>query len=355
MRELRIRTSQGTYPVRTASGSVSELATQAHTVILDENVDYCMRDAVVTSRIVLSGSEDIKTIAGVEQLLGLMHEGGLRRGDRVAAVGGGTIQDVVTFAASVYMRGLPWTYAPSTAMSMLDSCLGGKSSINVGNVKNLVGNIYPPTEVVIDLSLAETLSAEAKIAGLAEAVKICFARGPRFFAEFRELATTAEEFANDEASAHLVAHTLSCKQWFIEIDEFDQKERQLLNFGHTFAHALEAAAGFRLSHGVAVAVGVLAAIRHPAAASTSESASLDAFCLRLLAPLRGALKSTAELLNWETFHRAFSADKKHSQSTLRLILPASSGAVEVREFSRSEGEIAKASSSLDRALKDVII
>ena len=177
----------------------------------------------------------------------------LTRGGSVIALGGGIVQDLGTMAASVYMRGVRWAYAPTTLMSMADSCIGGKSSLNVSGVKNLAGNIYPPASVVVDPDFITSLEVEDVAAGLGEAVKIAFCAGPEVFASF---------LRHYEDRAHwepLIEGVLTAKKWFIEIDEFDHAERRLLNFGHTFGHALEAATDFSVNHGVAVIMGMLAA------------------------------------------------------------------------------------------------
>ncbi|WP_448629983.1 3-dehydroquinate synthase [Cellulomonas soli] len=187
-----------------------------------------------------------------------MREAGVRRGDHVVAVGGGVIQDLATFVTDVYMRGLPWSYVPTTLMAMADSCIGGKSSINVGDVKNLVGGIYPPSAVVVDPDFLASLSATARAAGFSEAAKIAFCRGPETFDGYL---AAYDGFEGDPDA--LIDLVLRAKRWFVEIDEHDRKERRLLNFGHTFGHALEVAVDHRISHGLAVAFGVLCATRHP--------------------------------------------------------------------------------------------
>jgi 3-dehydroquinate synthase len=156
------------------------------------------------------------------------------------------------------MRGLTWSYLPTTMLSMADSCIGGKSSINVGKYKNLVGMIYPPEEVLIDPDFAQTLSDEQFVEGLCEAVKICFCRGNEAFNHY--IACKAGPGMSGKALEDVLGLTLEAKRWFIEIDEFDKAERLLLNFGHTFGHAIESATNFRVSHGCAVGMGMLCAI-----------------------------------------------------------------------------------------------
>lgn len=322
-----MRSSAGSYPVTIGSAGALETAVGAASVIV---VDAAVADALpATDRPIvrMAADEATKTLAGCEQLVLTLQEAGVRRGDSLLAVGGGVVQDVATFVASIYMRGLPWTYAPTTLMAMADSCIGGKSSINAGPVKNLVGNIYPPQRVVVDERFLETLPPAAVAAGLAEAVKIAFCRGPEAFAGYLD---HHERFVTQPMA--LVHHVLSAKQWFVEIDEHDQKERRLLNFGHTFGHALEVAVGHRTSHGAAVAVGVLCALEHPAAASTDDVARLRAHCRELLDDVPD-LPVALECFDAVAFERAFRGDKKHRAGAFRLILPAADGGVSEVETS----------------------
>ena len=188
-------------------------------------------------------------------LLGEMREAGARRSTHLVAIGGGIVQDLATFAAQMFMRGIDWTYVPTTLLGMADSCIGGKSSLNVGRFKNLAGSYFPPRKVVVDPRFIATLPDEDVAGGLAEAAKITFCRGPREFATHRAL---YDQFPH--TARELLHHTLAAKQWFIEVDEFDRAQRRQLNFGHTFGHALEAGTAFAISHGTAVALGVRCAI-----------------------------------------------------------------------------------------------
>lgn len=282
----------------------------------------------------VDADEEHKTLGYAEALLVRCFESGARRGTRLLAVGGGVVQDLATLVASLYMRGLPWSYAPTTLMAMADSCIGGKSSINAGSAKNVVGNIYPPTDVTVDPSFLATLGQEEIVAGLSEAVKICFCRSPQSFEEYLGL---FERYTKDPASVSaLLNHVLSAKKWFVETDEFDAKERRLLNFGHTFAHAIESSTSFAVNHGVAVAVGMLAAVRLAKMdGPISEAAErLAAHCHELLALVPG-LGNRLAGLDETVFERAFRGDKKHTATTFRLILPGPG--VGVREVATENG------------------
>ncbi len=353
-REMLIHSSAGNYVVRIGEG-LSGVATEASdALIIDEVVQREVLQITHDALIVVAGNEQTKTFKGCESILGNLHALGVKRGAHVTAIGGGAVQDAATLVASLYMRGLSWSYVPSTAMSMLDSCLGGKSSINVGSIKNLAGNIYPPTSVYIDPLLAQTLPLNAKIAGLAEAVKICFTRGRSEFVRYLELAMPAADFGTHTSTEDLVAHVLETKQWFIEIDEFDKRERQLLNLGHTYAHALESATSFAISHGVAVAIGILAALSNPHAARNHETRMLETYVQELLGPLSDSLGPLLHRIDWETFDQAVTADKKGTSDEIRLILPALEGGVQLVALprdSRSMGTIRESMKHATEAVK----
>lgn len=350
--DLLITSSRGDYPVRIAPGAFRAL------------LDDCPGDPVIADAffaadlvdvgdrlIVVEAAEGNKTLAGAERIIEALRDMGIGRGDRVVAVGGGIVQDVATLATSLYMRGIPWTYVPTTLLGMADSCIGGKSSINVGPYKNLAGNFHPPIEIVIDPHFIRTLSPEDRIGGMCEAMKISFCRGPEAFERYLRLQSVAEG-GGAAAQAELLAHVLGCKQWFIEVDEFDQKERRQLNFGHTFAHALEAATSFKVSHGVAVGVGVVAADHLAVECGLPGAPALHEHALGLLArvPDLGARLADVDAA---AFAKAFMLDKKHGPDGVHVIIPAASGATEERVLPGDDGTMTMVRHALDAAISEV--
>jgi len=354
MSELTVRTSEGSYVVVIDDNAMDRAIEVADVAIVDANVAQAVELPPNIPSIEVVASEKLKTLAGCERIVLQLRALGATRGSCLLAVGGGTVQDAATFAASIYMRGIPWMYAPTTLMAALDSCIGGKSSINAGPAKNLIGNIYPPQSVHIDPSFAATLTPEMTVSGLAEAVKICYAGGADAFDRYLELARGS---AGPVVTSELVEHVLSVKRWFVEIDEFDRGERRFLNFGHTFAHALEAAVEFSIPHGVAVAVGVRAALRHPAAEAGSRARLLDDYSARLLADIRPIVRDALDRLDASAFKQAFSSDKKHTSSAFVLVLPGPENAdlpLRLVERPKSTAEIDVALSCLRDAMKETV-
>lgn len=350
MYEMSVRTSRGAYDILVGGDILSERSREHSLLIVD---------SVIAGQFVLSGSvmeveatEPTKTLSGVEEIVIGMHSHGIRRDSSVMAVGGGVVQDIVTLAASIYMRGIPWAYAPTTMMSMLDSCIGGKSSINVSGVKNLVGNIYPPSQVVVDVAMAQTLSMEARISGYAEASKICFAAGPEAFREYLALIVPPGDFGGDRyfsESAKITHHVLATKKWFVEVDEFDRRERLLLNFGHTFGHALESAVGFSIPHGVAVAIGMSAAVEfcgHRASLVQDLRTYIDSMASALPVEFLDRLNAP----DWDVFARVIQSDKKGSRSEMRFVLPDEAGRLALVSLDRNDRNLRSAVGATEAAL-----
>jgi 3-dehydroquinate synthase len=321
LRDLQIRSAVADYCV--AFSTLTDLSQWC------PSADLLLVDAFFRDRLALPDSIPVLWIEATEEAKALqetlplfvaLKQAGLSRSSRVTAIGGGVVQDIATFVASLFMRGISWSYVPTTFLGMADSCLGGKSSINVGPYKNLIGNFHPPSQIDILPVFARTLPAVELAGGAAEAAKIAFCRGADAFAAYERLAEPVLRGDwQEQQLAELLHATLSVKQWFIETDEFDQAERRLLNFGHTWGHALESATVFAVPHGLAVAIGMMASIcftNHQV-----SSSGLLQHCLALLRPV--VTPSQLEGFDTERFSMAFRADKKHSPGHYHLIVPAS--------------------------------
>lgn len=270
--------------------------------------------------IVIAADEHAKSLDRIGAIVTALRRAGATRDTMLVAVGGGVVQDIVTFVASIYMRGVRWTYVPTTLLAMVDSCIGGKSSINVGEFKNIVGTFHPPVEIVIDPELTGTLNIEQRAAGLCEAAKICLCRSAEDYAAYR--ADDATTDSDTETLTRVIERSLRAKAWFIEVDEFDRAERLVLNFGHSFGHAIEAASGFRVSHGIAVGLGMLAAIEVGRTMGRTYNAAVAEFADHIRELLRAVpdLPAIIASLSGDDLMRALQSDKKHSQSHYALIL-----------------------------------
>lgn len=308
MRDLfEVRTSTGGHPVRLSDAPLAEVvAGIGGQVVIADRFFAGQFDATVW----IDTVEESKDLARMPATIEACRRAGLTRDGSIVAVGGGVVQDIACFVASTYMRGVAWSYVPTTLLAMVDSCIGGKSSINVGEFKNLVGTFYPPTEVVIAPAALSTLPDIHLAAGKAEAAKIAFARSREVFDEFLGL-----DSADDAA---LIALSLGAKKWFVETDEFDRAERLLLNFGHSFGHALESCTDYAVPHGVAVGVGCLAAVEM-SGAHAPRAGALRQHMHAILDPL-GTLPEALGKVGRDAFFRYWGSDKKHSAARYRPIL-----------------------------------
>jgi 3-dehydroquinate synthase len=316
-------------------------------------IDSFFQDSFKSSKTFsINSNEGNKNLMTVENIIKFFKSQGVVRDDKIMAIGGGFIQDISTLATSLYMRGIGWIFIPTTLTAMIDSCIGGKSSLNVGSQKNLIGNFWPPIKIEIDPKFLETLPMEDKIAGLAEASKICFARNAETFTEFLDNPSNLDPQDNDE-TLNLINLSLLAKKWFIEIDEFDIKERKLLNFGHTFGHALESATNFKINHGVAVAIGMLAESIHPNSGNSKINTFLIEYLTKLLAPIRNYIEKGLADIDWEEFDRQIVSDKKNTNSEFMLILPDSNGALQVSSFSKNEKNLRQNRDSMIEIMEKV--
>jgi shikimate kinase / 3-dehydroquinate synthase len=238
--------------------------------------------------------EAAKSVAEAERLWRALE---LDRGSTLVAVGGGSTTDVAGFVAATYMRGIEWIPVPSTLVGQVDAAIGGKVGIDVPEGKNLVGAFHWPKETVVDTALLATLPEDERLNGLAEVVKTGLLAGePLWELDLEEQVRRCAAF----------------KAAICLRDPLDRGEREQLNLGHTFAHALEAAAGYRLPHGRAVALGLLAALRLSGLDDDARTVE------ELLSPAPVTVGRDAA---WAALRR----DKKTRDGRVRLVLLESPG------------------------------
>jgi 3-dehydroquinate synthase len=197
--------------------------------------------------------EESKKLAVIEDLAGQLLEAGIDRSGFILAIGGGVVCDVVGFLASIYMRGIRCGYISTTLLSQVDASTGGKTGVNLGHTKNMIGTIRQPEFVICDPSMLETLSQEEFLSGLAELIKTAIIGDPELF-ELIENSVDDIMSRNSLLMTLLIAKSVRYKGLVVSEDEREAGLRRILNFGHTFGHAIELQRGFR--HGYAVAYGM---------------------------------------------------------------------------------------------------
>jgi 3-dehydroquinate synthase len=259
---LTIRSGQGDYPVSfpaSVAAAVGELEAGDQTFFLvDEHVADLYSDQLgelLASRPThrVPASEDEKTLEGVGRFLTFLQDNNATKQAEIVAIGGGIVQDIATFAAHLYYRGIRWAFLPTTLLAMCDSSIGAKCGINLNRFKNQLGVFQSPSRVVIALDFLDTLADADVQSGYGEIVKLLLT-GSREDFDILVDAVDGGGLRNDRL-AELIQRSLRVKQGVIEEDEYEGDLRRILNYGHTFGHALEALTEHAIPHGTAVAWG----------------------------------------------------------------------------------------------------
>jgi len=206
--------------------------------------------------IVVKAGEEHKQQSTVDAILNQLIVLEADRKTFIVGVGGGVVTDMAGYAASVYMRGVPFGFVPTTILAMVDAAIGGKNGVDVGAYKNLVGTIRQPQFLLYDYSFLQTLPHEQWVNGFAEIIKHACIKSKDLFNWLKD--KSVDFFKNDAAAlATLIEKNVQIKSTIVTSDEFEQGERKLLNFGHTFGHALENEN--KLLHGHAISIGMMIA------------------------------------------------------------------------------------------------
>jgi 3-dehydroquinate synthase len=285
--------------------------------------EAALSEAGISSvRIIVPEGEKSKSFRVFERVCETLIAERIERGDVVVALGGGVVGDLAGFASAVVRRGLEVAQVPTTLLAQVDSSVGGKTGINSQHGKNLIGAFQQPILVLADTALLDTLSARQFRAGYAEVVKYGLLGDAAFFAWLE--ANWRDVFAGGAAREHAIAVSCRAKAGTVARDERESGERALLNLGHTFGHALEAATGFsdRLLHGEGVAVGMALAFAFSARRGLLPASEAERVANHLTAVgLPTRLSDIAgELPGPEGLLELMAQDKKVKRGKLALIL-----------------------------------
>ena len=262
MRRVEVALAASPYPVLIGPGALGELGgflSGTAVVIADQAVPQLPELSLPT--ILIEGGERAKSMAGLEALLAGLEKNRVGRDGTVVAVGGGTVGDLAGFAASIWLRGVALVQVPTTLLAMVDSAIGGKTGINTASAKNAIGTFWQPRAVLADTRYLATLPPEHLEGGWAEVVKYAMTLDPGI--------------ADLEDLEEVVERSVRCKAEVVAADEREAGPREVLNFGHTVGHAIEAASGYSIHHGRAVAAGMRAAARISAALGLCDPSLVD--------------------------------------------------------------------------------
>ncbi|MBZ9678295.1 3-dehydroquinate synthase [Mesorhizobium sp. ES1-1] len=310
---------------RRLPGTRAAIITDANvaTVHLDALEAGLDRDGIQAAVIVLPPGEKTKSFAHLEEAVDGVLGARLERGDVVIAFGGGVIGDLAGFSAGIVRRGMNFVQIPTSLLAQVDSSVGGKTGINSARGKNLVGVFHQPKLVLADTGVLDTLPMREFRAGYAELAKYGLIDRPEFFAWLEQNWTRV--FAGGPERAEAIAEACRAKAEVVARDEFETGDRALLNLGHTFGHALEAAThydGARLVHGEGVAIGMALAHRFSSRlnlASPDDAARVEAHLRAVGLPWRMA-DVPGDLPDADALLAFIAQDKKVSRGALTFIL-----------------------------------
>ncbi|MCC5791001.1 MAG: 3-dehydroquinate synthase [Legionellaceae bacterium] len=337
LRQLDIQLAQACYPVFIGQGLLTDASVLApyikgSQVLLVSNTTIAPLYLADVQRslparqidtLVLPDGEDFKTLEILSRIYDRLISRKHHRDTTIVALGGGVIGDICGMAAATYQRGVNLIQLPTSLLAQVDAAIGGKNGINHPQGKNMMGSFYQPNAVLIDTNTLETLPQRELRAGMAEVMKYAFLRGSAMWEWVADF-IACDGLASLSNIDHLITESCRIKAEFVMADEKEQSIRALLNFGHTFAHALETATAYRRwLHGEAVAIGMVCALR----LSYHKGYCAEALIGQLIDWLqRCGLPHAipADIDRAEVLKRMWS-DKKIEKDRLRFILCRSAG------------------------------
>jgi 3-dehydroquinate synthase len=344
--ELTVGLGERSYPILIGSGTLARLGGALTSVRFPKRVAVVTNGTVEplyggivrqsltengfrVEQVVLPDGEEHKNLRTLETIYDFLIERSFDRTSGLLALGGGVIGDMTGYAAATFLRGVPFAQVPTTLLAQVDSSVGGKTGINHRLGKNLIGAFYQPRLVHIDVATLGTLPAREFAAGLAEVVKYGVIRDRRFFDWLGDQAGALRRL-DESALVRAVKRSCEIKRDIVELDETETSVRAVLNFGHTFGHAVETLTGYgRYLHGEAVAIGMVVAAEaaHELGLCTREDAAairrlIASFDLPVLPPP----------LPFDDCLRAMGRDKKVREGVLRLVLNVGIGDCTMREI-----------------------
>ena len=321
--DFKVKSSVHDYEVKFVNDAPNILKNEIQdgdVIIIDNNVRKLYPDLLkgLDSNIIVIGidaREDKKSYKGLIPIIQDLINNGFRKNHRLIGIGGGIIQDITAFTASIMYRGVKWIFFPTTLLAQGDSCIGSKTSINFGEYKNQIGGFYPPNKIFINLEFLNTLSEADLQSGLGEMSHYFIVAGEKDFKEYKM--DYEDALTDNNILAKMISNSLKIKKSYIEIDEFDQHKRQVFNYGHSFGHAIESLTDYAVPHGIAVSFGMdMANFISVKRKFLKNSVRLE------IRDLLRRIWSGYDISNLklDKFAMALSKDKKNVGKELRLIL-----------------------------------
>jgi shikimate kinase/3-dehydroquinate synthase len=337
---LRVHAREGSYPIemRASPGgwiadAIAAVSPGARLAVISDTTVAALHAAVLVRDLsqldrpvtlhTFAPGEGSKTLATAAQLYDELLGAGLARADAVVALGGGVVGDVAGFVASTFLRGVSLVQVPTTTLAAVDSSVGGKTGVNTPRGKNLVGTFHAPRAVLVASSHLATQSVRQHAAGLIEALKMAAALDA---VAFEAMVSDLQAVLGFDAAAlaRTISRAVGLKAGVVGRDERERGERAVLNFGHTVGHAIETGEAYRLLHGEAVGLGMLAEASWAEAEGLAEG---------VVAPLAAALSALGAPTQWRDAHIDFAAmaiDKKRQGGGVRLPIVRRIGTYELK-------------------------
>ena len=333
--KMKIKSRSGTYkvhfdatfePLSTINPDKTHILISPH--VFDQYLAVLPWQVAGSRSIVqISSAEENKALSQIPLYCEVLLNNGFKRNHKIICIGGGVTMDIASFVSQILFRGCDWEYWPTTLLSMADSCIGSKNSLQIGKYKNQVGTYYPPKNVYINPVFLSTLKQIDILNGWGEILKVHAIAGPKQFDWVAKILPAGE--------SSLIKSALEIKKKLIEKDEFDQGPRLVLNYGHSFGHALETASDFTIPHGIAVMIGC--------ACANHVSASLglttiyhtmrmnNVFCKYYMKFYDDISKICVS-----TLIDALRMDKKNRDEYMRLVMPDMKGIIKVMHIKDSK-------------------
>ena len=260
--------------------------------------------------------EEAKSADAAAALWGVLGHCGLTRSDAIVGMGGGTVTDLAGFVAATWLRGVTVVHVPTTLLAMVDAAVGGKTGINTAEGKNLVGAFHSPTGVLCDLAMLTTLPAKELVSGMAEVIKCGFIADPVIL-DLVEADPRSVRRGDGPAVRELIERSVAIKALVVTEDLKEASLREILNYGHTFAHAIEQVESYSWRHGEAVSVGMVYAAELALLAGRLDAVVVDRHRSVLAAV---GLPTSYRGGRWPELHKAMGRDKKSRGSLLRFVV-----------------------------------
>jgi len=253
---LKIKSKFGEYKVTFTKKKIFFNNLKNSLYIIDKNIFRLYKKSFLNLHniLLINPKEENKSFEKMGEYLSLFQKKKVNKKSTVICIGGGITKDITSFICSIYFRGIKWHFYPTTLLAQADSCIGSKNSINFNKGKNLIGCFYPPEKIVINFSFLKTLKNKEISSGIGEILKCGIIDNSNKFIKFKKRYINLISKKNNLNK--FIKESLSIKKKIIEIDEFDKKERKIMNYGHTFGHALESECAYKIPHGIAVNIGM---------------------------------------------------------------------------------------------------